>query len=229
MRVLLTGTSRGLGRSLAERWVKAGNQVYGCSRGACDLDAAGYQHFTLDVADEKAIKAMFTSIRKAGGLDAVVHNVGISSANYVLLTPSAAVEAALRVNVLSSFLICREAVKALRRTSSGRVVLISSIHVPLATPGTALYGASKAAIEQLVRVLAKESSTLGTTINALSLSVVDGTGMADELGPEAEKALLSQTTLGRRLTLDEVAAPLEFLLTEASEAITGQILQLGGV
>ena len=109
---------------------------------------------------------MFAEIRKKyGRLDVIINNAGIASYTHALLTSLKELQNVLDTNFVGTFLCCREAVKLMKRNKYGRVINISSIHVPLATIGTSIYGATKASIEQFSRVLAQEVFQFGITIN----------------------------------------------------------------
>ena len=111
--IVITGTRKGIGRQLAEHYLANGYAVVGCSREPVEPPPAGYHHFCLDVADEPAVKEMFSAVRKRfARLDAVINNAGIASMNHALLTPLATVERVLRTNVAGTFLFCREAAQA---------------------------------------------------------------------------------------------------------------------
>ena len=85
--ILITGTRKGIGRYLVEHYTSLGHQVIGCSRGETDYSIDNYQHFSLDVCDEKEVKKMFSHIRKSyGRLDILINNAGIASMNHALLT-----------------------------------------------------------------------------------------------------------------------------------------------
>ena len=95
--ILITGTSQGIGRQLAEHFAARGYQVVGCSRSDVQAPVGNYCHHSLDVADEAAIKRMFSEIRRQfGRLDALVNNAGIASMNHLLLTPMTSVHDVLR-------------------------------------------------------------------------------------------------------------------------------------
>ena len=112
---LITGTRKGIGRHLAEHYVRSGHRVVGCSRGEVDWAADGYTHYIADVSDEPAVKRIFTDIRrKYGRLDHLVNNAGIASMNHSLLTPLSTVNAVLDTNVVGTFLFCREAAKLMK-------------------------------------------------------------------------------------------------------------------
>ena len=86
--MIITGTRKGIGKYLAEYYALKGFQVIGCSRGNSDVELDNYQHFSLDVCDEKEVKKMFSNIRKTfGRVDILVNNAGVASMNHSLLTP----------------------------------------------------------------------------------------------------------------------------------------------
>ena len=228
--MVITGTRKGIGKYLAKYYVEKGFQVVGCSRGKIDFELDNYQHFCLDVSDEPVVKKMFSEVRKTyGRLDVLINNAGIASMNYVLLTSLEEVQDILNTNFVGTFLFCREAVKLMKRNKYGRIVNVSSIHVPLCTVGTSIYGASKAAIEQFSKVLAQEVFQFGITINVLSLSVVKNSGMAESLPNETIPKILERTISKSQLDFKDVAHAVDFFISERSKVVTNQTLYLGGV
>jgi 3-oxoacyl-[acyl-carrier protein] reductase len=228
--MIITGTRKGIGKYLAEYYANKEFQVVGCSRGDIDFELDNYQHYCLDVSDESSVKKMFTEIRKKyGRLDVLINNAGIASMNHVLLTPLKEVQDILNTNFVGTFLCCREAVKLMKRNKSGRIVNISSIHVPLATVGTSIYGTSKASIEQFTRVLAREVFQFGININLLALSVVKSSGMADGLSDDITLKILERTISKTQLDFKDVSNAIEFLISPKSSMVTNQTLYLGGV
>ena len=135
---------------------------------------------------------MFKEIRKKyGRLDVLINNAGVASENHVLLTPLKEAHDSLNTNFIGTFIFCRESVKLMKMNQHGRIINISSIHVPLALAGTSIYSSSKAAIEQFSRVLAREVFQFGITINILSLSVVKDTGMEIALKEKIKRKILN--------------------------------------
>src|SRR5713101_5896211 len=97
---LITGTRKGIGKFLAEHYVQAGHYVVGCSRSPIEWKLDNYLHIEADVADEKEVNKVFTTIRKRyGRLDNVINNAGIASMNHSLLTPLSTVNNILNTNV----------------------------------------------------------------------------------------------------------------------------------
>lgn len=227
---LITGTRNGIGRYLAHYYVEKGFQVVGCSRRSVDFELRNYRHFCLDVSDEIKVKQMFSQVRKTyNRLDVLINNAGVASMSYVLLTPIKTVQEVMNTNVIGTFLFCREAGKLMKRNRYGRIVNISSIHVPLSTVGSSIYSASKAAIEQFSRVLAKEIASDGVTVNTLGLSIVTDTGMAENLGEDAVSKALQHTVLKSALNFKDVSHAMDFLISERSKTLTSQTLYLGGI
>ena len=227
--MIITGTRKGIGKYLAEYYIQNGFIVIGCSRGNIDFELNNYQHYCLDVSDESLVKKMFKEIRKkCGRLDVLINNAGVASENHVLLTPLKEAHDSLNTNFIGTFIFCRESVKLMKMNQHGRIINISSIHVPLALAGTSIYSSSKAAIEQFSRVLAREVFQFGITINILSLSVVKDTGMEIALKEEIKRKILNQTISKDQLNIYDVIHALNFFINEKSKMVSNQILCLGG-
>jgi 3-oxoacyl-[acyl-carrier protein] reductase len=225
--VLITGARTGLGRGLAAHFLSAGWQVAGCSREPSDLADDRYCHFCTDVSTESDVAKMFRDIRlRYGRLDALINNAGMMSLGPAMLLSAKAVQQVLSVNFLGVFLCAREACALMKRAGVGRIVNITSLAVPLAPAGSSLYSASKAAVEQFTRVLAKEVSAFGITVNALRLPPIADTGMVEKLGVSAVQSTLQRLDLKRMLSGKDVARCIDFLVEERSQLLTGQILSL---
>src|SRR3972149_3196382 len=113
---LITGTSRGIGRYLAEHYLQLGHAVIGCSRREAHWEKEGYTHYTLDISSEMAVKRLFAEIRRGHGrLDHLINNAGIASMNHSPVTPLSTVHDILSTNVVGTFLFCREAAKPMKK------------------------------------------------------------------------------------------------------------------
>jgi 3-oxoacyl-[acyl-carrier protein] reductase len=226
---LVTGARKGIGRFLAERYLARGHRVYGCSRQPSDLANGRYEHFCLDVADEKEVRRMVSKIRRdAGRLDHLINNAGIASMNHALLTPMSTVQAVLATNVAGTFLLCREAAKVMQARSFGRIVNFISVASPLHLEGEAIYAASKSAVQTLSQILARELAQFGITVNAVGPAPVM-TDLIRSVPEDAMTRLLDRQAIRRMATCDDVLNAVDFFLKEESAFITAQSLFLGGV
>jgi len=230
--VVITGCSRGIGTNLAKHYHQRGFRVIGCSRKPAPedlLQCSRYEHYCLDVSDELAVQEMFTSVREHHGrLDALINNAGIASMNHALLTPVNTVRSILATNVLGTFIFCREASKLMRRQKFGRIVNFSSVAAPLALEGESAYAASKAAIENLTRTLAKELADFGITVNAVGPGPI-ATDLIRSVPQEKLDSLVSKQAIHRFGEHRDVINVIDFFLQDSSDFITGQVLYLGGV
>lgn len=226
---LITGASRGIGRYLAEHYLRIGHRVVGCSRGEVDWEKDGYTHYTANVSDENAVKRIFAEVRKSHGrLDHLINNAGIASMNYSLLTPLSTVHEVLNTNLVGTFLFCREAAKHMQKRRYGRIVNFTTVAVPLKLAGEAVYVASKAAVESLTQVLARELAEFGITVNSVGPVPIE-TDLIRSVPKEKIDHLVSQQAIPRLGTLEDVANIVDFFLKQESGMVTGQILYLGGM
>ncbi|MGD2070886.1 MAG: SDR family oxidoreductase [Gemmatimonadota bacterium] len=226
---LITGTSRGLGRHLAEHYLARGHQVVGCSRAEVDWRADGYEHHAVDVRAPDEIRRLFVGIRKSWGrLDHLINNAGVASMNHSLVTPASTVERVLETNVAGTFLFSREAAKLMKRAGFGRIVNLTTVAVPLKLAGEAIYASSKAAVESLTGVMAREFAPFGVTVNAVGPTAVD-TDLIRGVPESKIDDLLARLAIPRRGEPADVAHVVDFFLSKESGMVTGQVLYLGGV
>lgn len=226
--VLITGTRKGIGKALAEHFVRRGVLVEGCSRQPPDWELEGYTHHQVDVTDEAQVRAMCAAIYKRHRrLDIVINNAGIASMNHSLLVPAATLERLLATNVVGSFVVCREATRVMQRRNYGRIVNFSTIAVPLRLEGEAIYAASKSAVEMLTRVLAKEFAPFGITVNAIGPTPIE-TDLIRGVPSEKIQQIIDTLAVRRLGTFADVINVIDFLVRPESDYITGQVIYLGG-
>ncbi len=226
---LITGTRKGLGRSLSEHYLAKGHFVVGCSREPSDLEHERYRHFLADVIDEVAVKKIFSYLRKEhDGLDNLVNNAGIASMNHTLLTPLSTVDSIFDTNVKGTFLFCREAARLMQKRKYGRIVNMTTVATPLRLEGEAIYAASKAAVLNLTQVLARELAPLGITVNAVGPTPVK-TDLIRSVPQDKLDALLARQAIPRFGEPEDVINVVDFFLQRSSGFVTGQNIYLGGV
>ena len=227
--IVITGTRKGIGKEMADHYLAEGWQVVGCSRGEGSIEHDHYQHFALDVSDEDAVIAMARTIKASHGkVDALLNNAGIASMNHALLTPASTVNRILQTNVVGTFLFCREMAKLMRRTKNGRIINFTTVAHPLNLEGEAIYAASKAAVESLTRILARELAELKITVNAIGPTPIE-TDLIRGVPQAKMDALLARQALGRMGEVRDVINAVDFYLREESDFITGQVIYLGGI
>lgn len=227
--LVITGARKGIGRYLCEYYLERDYQVIGCSRDDSDLTHPHYQHFCLDVSDERAVQRMMRSIRKEHGqLDVLINNAGIASMNAALLTPMSTVERIFSTNVFGTLLFCREAAKLMVKQRRGRIVNFATVATPLRLEGESTYAASKAAVVNFTQVLAKELGGYSITVNALGPTPV-ATDLIRGVADEKIDALLDRQCVKRIGEMDDISNAVDFFIDDRSDFITGQILYLGGV
>lgn len=222
---LVTGSSRGIGRAIAERLGADGMSVvvnYRADRAAADevvakIEASSGRATAVqaDVTDPAQLRDLFDAAqRHFGGLDVLVNNVGTARFSPVAEASDEDFDVLFDTNARATFTALREAANRLR--DGGRIVVISSGVTAANRPGTGLYGAAKAAGDQLVRVLAKELGPRRITVNSVRPGATRTDALA-ELQPESVlEQMAAQTPLGRIAEPADIADIAAFLASEDS-------------
>jgi 3-oxoacyl-[acyl-carrier protein] reductase len=226
---LITGTRKGIGRALAEHYAGSGYHVFGCSRSSFEGELPNYRHCCLDVADEVAVKKIFSTIRsQEGRLDVLINNAGVASMNHSLLMPIETVNRIMQTNFTGTFLFCREAARLMQLHRYGRIVNFASVAVPLQLEGEAAYAASKAAVISLTQILARECADFGITVNAIGPAPIK-TDLIRGVPTDKLDALVQRQAIRRYGELRDVIHVVDFFVQPASDFVTGQVIFLGGV
>lgn len=226
--IFITGNRKGIGLHLTRYYLEQGYHVLGCSRTESQFSHENYRHFICDVADEKNVKEVIRQAKKAfGGIDILINNAGIASLNHSLLTPGSTVKKVFETNFYGSFFFSRECAKVMRNTG-GRIVNFSTVAVPLDLEGEMIYASSKAAVEKMTTILAKELSGFNITVNAIGPSPIY-TDLIKTVPRDKIDELLKQQTIHRLGELEDVENVIDFFISPKSNFITGQIIYLGGL
>jgi 3-oxoacyl-[acyl-carrier protein] reductase len=227
--ILISGTGRGIGRELCLYYLENGDKVIGCSRTGEPIIHEGYVHFTVDITDEKAVVNMIrVVIKKYGKIDVLLNNAALASMNLALLTPLSVVNKVLNTNIGGTFLLSREVAKTMIKQKQGRIVNFSSFVVAMRLEGEAVYVASKAAVEMLTRVFAKEFAPFHITVNAVGPSVVQ-TDMVKNVPGEKLDKLLQRQPVQAYTRVEDIINVINFFISPDSSQVTGQVIYLGGL
>ena len=229
MNIVITGTHRGIGRRLAEYYLSRGDKVAGCARHESDLRHGSYCHFIADVCDENQVGAFAAGVRQEfGHVDALVNNTGIASMNHFLMTPLETAKNLMNVNYFGSVVCIRAFLNLLKKSGHPRVVNFTSVAVPLALEGELAYASSKAAIENMTRILARELANFKITVNAVGPNPVY-TDLIAKVPDDKMRRLLERQAIHRLGEFEDVINVIDFFISPRSDFVTGQILYLGGV
>jgi 3-oxoacyl-[acyl-carrier protein] reductase len=234
---IVTGASRGIGAAIAERLAAGGIAVvvnYARGKDAAEqvvkrIEAAGGRALAAqgDIAGADTAAALFDAAERAfGGADILVNNAGTMELGAIAETTDTAFARQIEVNLTGVFRTLREAARRLR--DGGRIVNFSSSVVGLYQPRYGAYAATKAAIEAMTHVLAKELAPRGITVNAVAPGPTETEMFLGGKSPEQLRAIAALNPFGRFGQPPEIAAAVAFLASPEASWVNGQILRVNG-
>ena len=233
---LVTGASRGIGRTIATRLAAQGALVVAAARAghaqpvAAEIAAAGgrAEAIPLDVTEsgaaEQAVKGI---VERHGRIDVLVNNAGITRDQLMLRMKREDWDAVLATNLTAAFAITQAALKPMIRQKSGRIVCISSVVGQSGNAGQANYAASKAGLIGFAKSVALEVASRGITVNVVAPGLIE-TDMTRAIADAVREQWASRIPLGRLGTPDDVAAAVCFLASGEASYITGQVVAVNG-
>jgi 3-oxoacyl-[acyl-carrier protein] reductase len=226
---VVTGTRKGIGYEIAKYYLELGNVVYGCSRGDSSIVHENYYHFSLDVSDENKIVGMLREcIKKHDKIDVLINNAGIASMNHLILTSLSSVKNVISTNFIGTFLFLREAAKCMMRNNYGRIINFSTVAVPLNLEGEAIYASSKAAIESLTKISAKELANYNITVNTIGPAPIL-TDLIKVVPKDKIDELIKNQSIKKFARFEDVINIINFYIAKESSLITGQTIYLCGI
>ncbi len=234
---LVTGSGRGIGRSIALAFACAGADIACLSRSeanskqtADEITALGRRAipYAVDVADSKAVDAAVEKIlADFEKVDLLVNNAGITKDGLLMRMPEADWDCVIATNLSGAFHFTRALSRSLLKQRSGKIINITSIIGLIGNAGQANYAASKAGLIGLTKSTAREFASRGITCNAIAPGFIE-TDMTHELKEDLRQKLLDKIPLARFGKPEDVAAVALFLASSAADYITGQVLTVDG-
>lgn len=223
--VIVTGASRGLGRHCANQLHSRGYRVVGLGR-TTTADAA-FEMRVADVTDPASVATALADLRRDASVYALINAAGIASMNLVVTTPGETVRRIIETNLLGTIFLCQQVAPALIRRGSGRIINFSTLGVPLAIKGEAIYIASKAGVEGFSRAFAREMSPHGVTVNTIAPGPID-TALIAKVPKEKVDAVVRQQIIQRQAQPEDVWNIVSLLLSPESSMISGETIHVGG-
>lgn len=242
--VVVTGGSRGIGRSICLSLANPDTQIYFnyFSPGNPEAEEAAAAEtekmvaelgssaasMSVDVADAKEVEAFFEKIvDETGRVDILVNNAGITKDGLLVRMKENDWNMVLNVNLKGAFTCTRLAAKIMMKQRYGRIINIASVVGVSGNPGQANYSASKAGLIGLTKTAAKELAARNVTVNAVAPGFIE-TDMTAALSEKARTAMLDQVPMRRGGQPEDVAAAVKFLASDDAAYITGHVIHVNG-
>ncbi len=237
-KALVTGSSRGIGRGIAEKFIKEGAEVWGlCSKPSAakeELEKLASENGTVfheiyaDVGDAAQVtEVVKAALAEAGGFDVLVNNAGITRDGLSFRMKKEDWDDVLRINLTSAFLICQIVSNDMIRKRTGSIINMSSIVGIHGNGGQVNYAASKGGLIAYSKSLAAEVGSRGVRVNAIAPGFI-ATDMTAVLNENIQNAMLERIPLKRAGTPEDIANAALFLASDMSTYVTAQVIGVDG-
>ena len=233
---IVTGASRGIGRSIAATLAAQGAYVIAGARGTnandtvAEIQAAGHKAdvVALEVTDAASIGAVVSGVlERHGRIDILVNNAGIARDQLMLRMKRDDWDQVIATNLTSVFVLAQAVLKPMIKQRAGRIINISSVVGQAGNAGQANYAASKAGLIGFSKALAREVASRSITVNVVAPGLI-ATDMTKAINDHAQGDWAAQIPLARPGTAADVAAAVCFLASDEASYITGQVLAVNG-
>jgi 3-oxoacyl-[acyl-carrier protein] reductase len=231
---LVTGSTRGIGRAIAEALSGSGARVAVVGRDLARAEEAAAaignsaQGFAADVSDTTAVAKLVGDVEGSfGSIDILVNNAGITRDNLVMRLKDEDWDAVLDANLRGAFAAIRAVSRGMMKRRAGRIINVASIVGIIGNKGQANYAASKGGLIALTKSVAKELASRNILVNAVAPGFIE-TEMTAAMTPEARTALGQQIPLERLGKVDDIASAVTFLASDHASYITGQVFVVDG-
>lgn len=234
---LVTGSARGIGRTIAEMLAAGGADLALCdlkeewladAKAAIEAMGRKVSCHAVDVGDAEAVtRTMDAVLEQHGHLDVLVNNAGITKDNLIIRMSEADWDAVIRVNLKGTFLFTKAAARPMMKQRSGAIVNVASIIGLIGNAGQCNYAASKAGVIALTKSSAKELASRHVRVNAVAPGYIM-TAMTNSLSEDVQNKMRAYIPLDRYGTAEEVAKVVVFLAGDASSYVTGEVITVSG-
>lgn len=235
---IVTGGSRGIGRTICLELAKGGANIALCFAGneaaaqetiaACQDLGARAMAVRCDVSDSAQVQALTEAVLKEfGRIDILVNNAGVTRDGLLVMLKEADFDAVVDTNLKGAFLCMKAVARTMMKQRYGRIVNLSSVVGLRGNAGQVNYAASKAGVVGMTKSIAKELAGRNVTVNAVAPGFID-TDMTAAMPEAAKKAALSSIPMSRLGAAEDVAKAVAFLASQEAAYITGQVLAVDG-
>lgn len=223
---IVTGSSRGIGNEVCNFLKEKNIFTIGISRsGSCDADIS----FKADISEYNELKEVYKNLKK----DSIYPNVlincaGIASMNLALTTPSLTTKKIINTNLIGTIFSCQVFSPLLIKSKIGRIINFSTIAVGINLQGESIYAASKAGVETFTKVLGKELSSFGITVNCIAPGPIK-TDLLKGINEKQIKKIVEHQIIKKQFNKSDICEVIELLLSPKSSSISGEIINIGGL
>ena len=228
--VVVTGGSRGIGLAVSQALVAAGYRVIVVARKfspelaiAIDAQPEAWSFVPWDLSEIDTLGQLARTLRDIGPVYGLVNNAGIGTPGVLSAMPDSQIQQIVRLNVLSPLTLTKYLVRSMMAARAGRIINMSSVAASTGYSGLAVYSASKASLIGFTRSLAREVGSLDITVNAVAPGFVE-TEMTHDLNEKQRQQIARRSALQCMPTAQDVAAVVEFLMSEKATNITGTVM-----
>lgn len=224
--IIVTGASKGIGRSICERLLSRDIAVLGLAR---NVEGVPFESMLCDVSSYEDVKAVAQRLkRESKKVTGLINAAGIASMNLAVTTPQSITQKIINVNLLGTIYCCQLLAPLMLRNKLGSIINFSTIAVELGLKGESIYAASKAGVEGFTRSFAREMADFNIKVNCIAPGPIATSLLSGITQSQIEK-IVSQQIITKQFTPEAVADLVELLLDPRSDSLSGQVWYVGGV